>query len=78
MYFFDYSVVDGPIAGSSAYAVEEVGACCAIGDGDIMMRFLPCYQVVESMRLGMDPKLAAKDAIARLVKKFPDFLGAVV
>ncbi|KOM43194.1 hypothetical protein LR48_Vigan05g079800 [Vigna angularis] len=35
------SVVDGPIAGSSAYAVEEVGACCAIGDGDIMMRFLP-------------------------------------
>nr|XP_027190746.1 probable isoaspartyl peptidase/L-asparaginase 3 isoform X2 [Cicer arietinum] len=34
-------VGDGPIVGSSAYAVDEVGACCATGDGDIMMRFLP-------------------------------------
>lgn len=36
-------VGDGPIAGSSAYADEEVGACGATGDGDIMMRFLPWY-----------------------------------
>ncbi|KAH1248224.1 putative isoaspartyl peptidase/L-asparaginase 3 [Glycine max] len=71
-------VGDGPIAGSSAYAIDEVGACCATGDGDIMMRFLPCYQVVESMRLGMEPKLAAKDAITRIARKFPDFLGAIV
>lgn len=41
---------------------------------------LPCdfsYQVVESMRLGMEPKLAAKDAISRIARKFPDFVGAV-
>ena len=31
---------DNPIAGSSSYA-DEVGACGATGDGDIMMRFLP-------------------------------------
>ncbi|KAJ0042678.1 hypothetical protein Pint_18055 [Pistacia integerrima] len=71
-------VGDGPIAGSSSYADDEVGACGATGDGDIMMRFLPCYQVVESMRLGMEPKLAAKDAISRIARKFPDFVGAVV
>lgn len=70
-------VGDGPIAGSSAYADTEVGACGATGDGDIMMRFLPCYQVVESMRLGMEPKLAAKDAISRITRKYPDFIGAV-
>ncbi|BFG23118.1 hypothetical protein CerSpe_093920 [Prunus speciosa] len=70
-------VGDGPIAGSSAYADDEVGACGATGDGDIMMRFLPCYQVVESMRLGMEPNLAAKDAISRIARKFPDFVGAV-
>ncbi|XP_022771631.1 probable isoaspartyl peptidase/L-asparaginase 3 isoform X3 [Durio zibethinus] len=70
-------VGDGPIAGSSAYADDEVGACGATGDGDIMMRFLPCYQVVESMRQGMEPKLAAKDAIARIARKYPDFMGAV-
>lgn len=69
-------VGDGPIPGSSAYA-NEVGACGATGDGDIMMRFLPCYQVVESMRLGMEPKLAAMDAIARITRKYPDFVGAV-
>ncbi|KAJ4706598.1 Isoaspartyl peptidase/L-asparaginase [Melia azedarach] len=71
-------VGDGPIAGSSAYADDEVGACGATGDGDIMMRFLPCYQVVESMRQGMEPILAAKDAISRIARKFPDFVGAVV
>ncbi|PON51048.1 Peptidase T2, asparaginase [Parasponia andersonii] len=70
-------VGDGPIPGSSAYADNEVGACGATGDGDIMMRFLPCYQVVESMRLGMDPRLAAKDAISRIARKFPDFVGAI-
>ncbi|KAJ6791303.1 Uncharacterized protein M6B38_244115 [Iris pallida] len=70
-------VGDGPIAGSSAYADDEVGACGATGDGDIMMRFLPCYQVVESMRRGMDPKHAAVDAISRIARRYPDFVGAV-
>ncbi|KAJ0248807.1 isoaspartyl peptidase/L-asparaginase 3 [Hirschfeldia incana] len=71
-------VGDGPIAGSSAYADNEVGGCGATGDGDIMMRFLPCYQVVESMRQGMKPREAAKDAVSRIARKFPDFVGAVV
>ncbi|OAY66255.1 putative isoaspartyl peptidase/L-asparaginase 3 [Ananas comosus] len=70
-------VGDGPIAGSSAYADDEVGACGATGDGDIMMRFLPCYQVVESMRRGMEPKQAAADAVSRIARKYPDFVGAV-
>ncbi|KAJ9678803.1 hypothetical protein PVL29_020869 [Vitis rotundifolia] len=39
---FHDEVGDGPIAGSSSYADDEVGACGATGDGDIMMRFLPC------------------------------------
>ncbi|CAL9781029.1 unnamed protein product [Musa acuminata subsp. burmannicoides] len=70
-------VGDGPIAGSAAYADDEVGACGATGDGDIMMRFLPCYQVVESMRQGMEPRHAAADAISRIARKYPDFIGAV-
>ena len=36
------------------------------------------YQVVESMRLGLEPKLAAQDAIARIARRFPNFVGAVV
>ncbi|CAO2839096.1 unnamed protein product [Amaranthus hypochondriacus] len=35
------------------------------------------YQVIESMRRGMLPKHAAEDAISRIAKKFPNFIGAV-
>ncbi|KAJ4846959.1 hypothetical protein Tsubulata_048003, partial [Turnera subulata] len=35
------------------------------------------YQVVESMRLGMEPRVAARDAISRIARKFPDFVGAI-
>lgn len=71
-------VGDGPIVGASAYADQEVGACGATGDGDIMMRFVPCYQVIESMRLGMSPVEAAEDAILRIRRRYPSFVGAVV
>ena len=29
------------------------------------------------MRLGMEPKVAAEDAISRIARKFPEFVGAV-
>lgn len=38
-------VGDAAIVGAGAYAAAGAGACGATGDGDIMMRFLPCYQV---------------------------------
>ncbi|MCO5597572.1 hypothetical protein L7F22_051651 [Adiantum nelumboides] len=71
-------VGDGPIPGAGAYADQEVGACGATGDGDVMMRFLPCYQVVESMRLGLSPGEAAENAISRVRRKYPAFIGAIV
>ena len=43
-----------------------------------MMRFVPCYQVVESMRLGLNPKDAAEDAIRRIRKHYPRFQGALI
>ena len=43
-----------------------------------MMRFLPCYQAVESMRLGSTPCEAAVDAIARITTFYPDMSGAVI
>jgi N4-(beta-N-acetylglucosaminyl)-L-asparaginase len=36
---------DSPIVGAGAYADNDVGAAAATGDGDVMMRFLPAYQV---------------------------------
>ena len=71
-------VGDSPIPGAGNYAITGVGGCGATGDGDIMMRFLPCYQAVESLRLGMSPKDAAEDAIARIREYYPQFSGAVI
>jgi N4-(beta-N-acetylglucosaminyl)-L-asparaginase len=74
----DRRVGDSPIPGAGAYADNEVGAAVATGDGDIMMRFLPSFLAVEEMRRGATPTKAAKVAINRIVKKYPDFFGAVL
>lgn len=71
-------VGDGPIAGSGSYVDGEVGGCGATGDGDIMMRFLPCYQAVESMRRGMTPLEAAEDAVSRMLRKYPAAATGIV
>jgi len=71
-------VGDGPIMGAGSYADSDVGACGATGDGDVMMRFLPCYQAVENMRNGMSPTEAAVDAMKRIENKYKDFQGGMI
>jgi Asparaginase len=39
---------------------NKVGGAAATGDGDVMMRFLPSFLAVESMRQGLTPTLATK------------------
>jgi len=70
-------VGDSPIAGAGSY-VNKYGACAATGNGDIMMRFSPCYQAVENMRLGMNPRQAALNALQRIVSKYDYFVGALI
>ena len=71
-------VGDSPIPGAGAYTDNEVGAAAATGDGDVMMRMLPSLLAVEAMRHGGSPNEAAEQIIARVARKFPDFVGAVV
>jgi N4-(beta-N-acetylglucosaminyl)-L-asparaginase len=71
-------VGDGPIVGSGSYVDSEIGGCGATGDGDIMMRFLPCYQALESMRRGMSPQEAAEDAVRRMASKYPKVSSGLV
>ncbi len=42
------------------------------------LSFLPCYQVVESMRQGLAPLAAAQDAVRRIARRVPSYVGAVV
>lgn len=39
-------VGDACVAGGGAYAETGVGGCGSTGDGDIHLRFLPCFQVL--------------------------------
>ncbi|KAG5977565.1 hypothetical protein E4U55_006661 [Claviceps digitariae] len=71
-------VGDAPLPGSGAYVDSLVGGCGATGDGDILMRFLPCYQAVESMRRGMSPLHAAEDAIRRILRRYPRVRAGIV
>lgn len=71
-------VGDSPIPGAGSYVDSDVGGCGATGDGDVMMRFLPCYQSVENLRRGMSPKQAAEDAMRRIMAKYPAFQGGIV
>ncbi|KAH9907604.1 asparaginase-domain-containing protein [Xylariomycetidae sp. FL2044] len=71
-------VGDGPITGSGSYVDGEVGGCGATGDGDVMMRFLPCYQAVENLRQGLAPTAAAEDAVRRMLRRYPDLASGLV
>uniref|UniRef100_H2Z8A4 N(4)-(Beta-N-acetylglucosaminyl)-L-asparaginase n=1 Tax=Ciona savignyi TaxID=51511 RepID=H2Z8A4_CIOSA len=71
-------VGDSPIPGAGCYADNTVGGAVATGDGDVMMRFLPSFQVIESMRHGVSPTQAIEDALNRILKYYPTFNGALV
>nr|CDJ85102.1 Peptidase T2 domain containing protein [Haemonchus contortus] len=69
---------DSPIPGAGAYAIEGVGGAAATGDGDILLRFLPSFFIVEQMRQGTKPFKASHKAIRRILQYYPHFQGAVV
>lgn len=71
-------VGDSPITGAGAYADNDVGAAAGTGNGDIMMRFLPAFLVVELMRGGATPEDATATAIARIGQHYPSFGGALI
>lgn len=71
-------VGDCPIAGGGAYVDSDIGGCGATGDGDTHLRFMPCFLVVESMRRGVRVKEAVEEAVTRIAKRVPGYVGALV
>ncbi|XP_050522065.1 N(4)-(Beta-N-acetylglucosaminyl)-L-asparaginase-like [Daktulosphaira vitifoliae] len=71
-------VGDSPIPGSGAYAMNNIGAAAATGDGDILMRFLPSFQAVQLMKQGYSPEGAAILAMNTIADYYPEFTGAIV
>jgi N4-(beta-N-acetylglucosaminyl)-L-asparaginase len=65
-------VGDSPIIGAGLYVDGEVGGAAATGTGELVMRTLGSFLVVELMRNGMSPGDACREAVARIAKKIPD------
>lgn len=62
-------VGDSPIIGAGLFVDNEVGAACATGVGEAVIRIAGSAIVVELMRNGMSPNQACKEAVDRIIKK---------
>lgn len=66
-------VGDSPIIGAGLFVDNEIGAAVATGLGEMVMKTLGSFLVVELMRQGKSPQAACEEAIHRIVKRNPDF-----
>jgi N4-(beta-N-acetylglucosaminyl)-L-asparaginase len=63
-------VGDSPIIGAGLYVDNEIGAACATGVGELVMKTLGAFLIVELMRQGMTPQEACEEAADRIIKKY--------
>lgn len=71
-------VGDSPIIGAGLFVDNEVGAACATGMGEAVIRIAGSAIVVELMRNGMSPNEACKAAVNRVIKKHRDLTNLQV
>ena len=62
-------VGDSPIIGAGMYVDNEIGGACATGVGELVMKTLGSFLIVELMRQGMNPQEACEEAVMRIVSK---------
>ena len=65
-------VGDSPIIGAGLFVDNEVGAATATGMGELVMKTLGSFLVVELIRNGRTPQQACEEAVMRIVKKDPE------
>lgn len=62
-------VGDSPIIGDGLFVDNEIGAACATGLGESVMKICGTHLIIELMRNGKTPQQACEEAIQRIVKK---------
>ena len=68
-------VGDSPIIGAGLFVDNEIGAACATGLGESIIRVCGSHLVVEFMRQGLSPNDACKKAVDRIISKHKDMTG---
>jgi N4-(beta-N-acetylglucosaminyl)-L-asparaginase len=64
-------VGDSPVIGAGMFSDNEVGAAAATGLGEMVLRTLGSFLVVEEMRRGKSPQKAVETVIKRIAAKYP-------
>ncbi|MFD1316521.1 isoaspartyl peptidase/L-asparaginase family protein [Namhaeicola litoreus] len=62
-------VGDSPIIGAGLFVDNEIGAACATGMGEAVIRIAGSSIVVELMRQGHSPQKACEEAVKRIIQK---------
>ena len=71
-------VGDSPIIGAGLFVDNEIGAACATGMGEAIIRIAGSHTVVELMRQGRSPQTACELAVDRIIKKHKDLTNLQV
>lgn len=66
-------VGDSPIIGAGLFVDGEIGGAVATGSGELVMKTVGTFLVVELMRNGMSPSQACEEAVKRIASKIPDY-----
>lgn len=69
---------DSPIIGAGLFVDNEIGAACATGLGEAVIRIAGSHTVVELMRQGFTPQQACEMAVERIIQKHEDLTGLQV
>jgi isoaspartyl peptidase/L-asparaginase-like protein (Ntn-hydrolase superfamily) len=65
-------VGDSPIVGAALFVDNEVGAACATGMGEEVMKTLGSFLIVELMRQGASPQEACEEGVRRIIARHDD------
>jgi len=72
-YKYHGRVGDSPIIGAGMFVDNEIGGAVATGTGELVMKTLGTYLVVELMRNGLSPQKACIEAVKRIAQKVPRY-----
>jgi beta-aspartyl-peptidase (threonine type) len=71
-------VGDAPLVGCGFYADNEIGACCATGLGEAIMRVVLSKGVVDHLGQGLSAQNAAQTAIENMARRTSGAAGCIV
>jgi len=64
-------VGDSPIIGAALFVDNEVGAACATGLGEEVIKTVGSFLIVELMRQGLSPAEACREGVRRIMARHP-------